>query len=343
MSNNKMRFAIVGTGVISAFHIQALQSMDEVEVAAVCDVVEEKAKKQGEKFNVAWTTNYDEMLLNPEIDVIDVVVPSGLHADIGIKAAKAGKHVIVEKPIDVTLEKADALISACKNAGVTLAVISQMRFYDSVQKLYEVINSGKLGEIIQGDAYVKWFRSEEYYRSGGWRGTRELDGGGAYMNQGVHFVDMLLSIMGPAKSVIGKVKTAARDIEVEDLGMAMIEFQSGAYGVIQASTAMYPGLPARIEIHGTKGTLIFEGDDIKLIEIEGEEPYRMEAGSKDGASNPLDIDVTPYVREFEDVLGAIKEKREPRVSGPEARKALELILAIYKSSELKKEVSLPLG
>ncbi len=342
MSGNTMRFAIVGTGVISAFHIKAFQEIKEIELISICDIVEEKAKKQGEKFNIPWTTNYDEMLANPDIDVIDIVVPSGLHADLGIKAAQAGKHVIVEKPIDVTLEKADALINACKKAGVTLGVISQMRFYDSVQKVYEIINSGKLGTIIQGDAYVKWYRSEEYYRSGGWRGTKKLDGGGAFMNQGVHFVDFLLSIMGPVDSVVAKVKTTARDIEVEDIGMAMLEFHSGAYGVIQASTAMYPGLPARVDIHGTRGTLIFEGDDIKFLDVEGEEPYSKDESKKDGASNPLDIEITPYVREFRDILAAIQEKREPRVSGPVARKALELILAIYKSSELNKPVNLPL-
>lgn len=338
----KKRFGIVGTGVIASFHIKALQEIEGVEVASICDINEAQAKKYGEEFNLPWTTDYDEMLNDSSIDVIDITVPSGLHADLGIKAAEAGKNVIVEKPIDITLEKADALINTCKKNNVTLGVISQMRFFDSIQKVYEIVESGKLGKIIQGDAYVKWFRSEEYYKSGGWRGTKKLDGGGAYMNQGVHFVDLILSIMGQVKTVTGKVQTAVRDIEVEDLGMAMIEYQSGSYGVIQASTAIYPGSPGRFELLGTKGTLIFEGDDIKTLEIEGEESYDKDAAIKGSSSNPLNVDILPYVREFTDILQAIEENREPKVSGTEARKALEVILAIYKSSELNKTIELPL-
>ncbi len=342
MSEKKIRFGIVGTGVIASFHIKALQQLKEVEIVALCDVNEENAKKYAEEFNLNWTTDYTEMLNDSSIDVVDITVPSGLHADLGIKAAEAGKNVIVEKPIDVLLEKADALIEACKKNNVTLGVISQMRFFDSVMKVYEIVKSGKLGKIIQGDAYVKWYRSEEYYKSGGWRGTKKLDGGGAFMNQGVHFVDMILSIMGPVKTVTGKIKTAVRNIEVEDLGMAMLEYQSGAFGVIQASTAIYPGSPGRFELLGTRGTLIFEGDDIKTLEIEGEESFDTDSVIQGSASNPLNVDILPYVREFKDILEAIKEKREPKVSGAEARKALEVILAIYKSSELNETVELPL-
>ena len=343
MSNKKYNFGIVGTGVISAFHIKALKQIEEVELVTICDIVEEKARQCGEEYNLNWTTNYDEMINDPNIDVISVVVPSGLHADLGIKAANAGKHVVVEKPIDISLEKADALINSCRENKVTLGIISQLRYLDSMIKVYDIVKSGKLGTILQGDAYIKWYRSEEYYRSGGWRGTKKMDGGGAFMNQGVHFVDLLLSVMGPVKSVIGKVKTAARNIEVEDLGMAMIEYGSGAYGVIQASTAVYPGSPARFEILGTKGTIVFENTDIKSVHIKGEEPYKKDEGKKGGFSDPKNIDVSPYVREYRDIIGAINENREPKVSGSEARKALELILAIYKSSELNKAIELPLS
>ncbi len=338
----KINFGIVGTGVIASHHIKALQQIDEVDIITICDINEQQAKKYGEEFNLTWTTDYDEMLANPNIDVVDVVVPSGLHAELGIKAANAGKNVVVEKPIDITLQKADALINTCKTNNVTLGIISQLRFYDSMLKVYDIINSGKMGKIIQGDAYIKWYRSEEYYRSGGWRGTKSMDGGGAFMNQGIHYVDLLLSIMGNVKNVIGKVKTAARAIEVEDIGMAMVEFESGAYGVLQASTAMYPGLPARFEIHGTKGTIIYEGESIKFVHFEGEEEYKEDKINAKGAANPMNIDVTPYVREYKDIIAAIKEKREPKVNGKEARKALELVLAIYKSSEENVPIKLPL-
>lgn len=329
----KLNFAIVGAGAVASHHIKALQQIKDVQVVAVCRRNKKKAKEIAEKYNVAWTTDYNELLQDPNIDVIDATVPSGLHAEIGVAAAQAGKHIIVEKPIDVTLGKADDLIAACKEAGVTLAVISQYRFLDAMQTIYDYVQNGKLGNLIQGDAYIKWYRSQAYYDSGDWRGTWELDGGGPFINQGIHFIDLLLSVMGPAKWVHAKTKTVAHDIEVEDIGMAMLEFENGAYGVIQASTAIFPGLPARLDIHGERGTIILEGEKISFMHVEGEEPFKGGDVVAAGAASPMDIDVTPFVREFQDIVDAIRRKREPTVSGEEARKSLQLIMAIYESSK----------
>ena len=336
--SEKLGFAIVGTGAVASHHVKALQRLDNVEIICACEHNEAKAREFAAQFGIPCSNNFQDILKNPDIDVIDAAVPSGLHAEIGIAAAKAGKHVIVEKPIDVTLEKADRLINACKNAGVTLGVMSQYRFLDAAQKLYELVKNDKLGTLIHGEASIKWYRSMEYYNSGDWRGTYKLDGGGPFINQGIHFIDLLLSVMGRVKWVYGKTRTSVLDIEVEDIGMAMLEFKNGASGVIQASTATFPGLPARLDIHGTNGTVIIEGEKLVFVHIKGEEPYRTSGVAEGGAAKPMAIELEPFVREFKDFVSAIRDKREPLISGSEARRALQLILAIYESSQKNQPV-----
>ncbi len=332
MDSEKVRFAIIGAGAVASHHVKALEQIPVVDIVAVCRRDETKGREFAEKHKLSYVGDYQDVLGDASVDAVDITLPSGLHADFGVAAAQAGKHVIVEKPIDVTLEKADLLIDACRNAGVTLGVISQYRFMDAVQELYRLLQQKKLGELLQGDAYIKWYRSQEYYNSGAWRGTWALDGGGPFINQGIHFIDLLLSVMGPVRRVNAKTKNAIHQIEVEDMGMAMIEFASGAYGVIQASTAVFPGLPARLEIHGTEGTVRIEGEKMAFKHIRGEGPVKAGEVVAAGAANPMSIDVIPFVREFKDIITAIKEKREPIVSGPEARRSLELILSIYRSS-----------
>lgn len=339
--SGKLNIALIGSGAVAPHHINAWKQINDAQVRVIFSKPEEKCRKFAQKFGLECAQNFDAILNNPEIDILDIVVPSGAHAELGITGAKAGKHIIVEKPIDVTLEKADALINACREANVTLGVVSQYRFMEPVQKLYQYVREGKMGDLIEGDAYIKWFRSKEYYASGAWRGTFELDGGGPFINQGIHFIDMLLSVMGPVKSVYAKTKNVAHpEIEVEDIGIAMVEFVSGAFGIIQASTAIYPGLPARLEIHGTKGTVCIEGEELAFLHVEGEEPFKAGEVVAAGAADPMSIDVTPFAREFEDIVSAIREKREPIVNGAEARRSLQLILAIYESSKTGEKVIL---
>ncbi|MBN1998042.1 Gfo/Idh/MocA family oxidoreductase [candidate division KSB1 bacterium] len=340
MVSGKPRFAIIGAGAVAAHHVKALQQIPGVKIVTICRRDEVKARQFAEKYNLSFTVDFNDILADSSIDAVDITLPSGLHADIGVAAAKAGKHVIVEKPIDVTLEKADLLIQACRQAGVTLGVMSQYRFMDAVQDLYRLLDQKKLGELIQGDAYIKWYRSQDYYDSGAWRGTWALDGGGPFINQGIHFIDLLLSVMGPVRCVYAKTKNVYHKIEVEDIGMAMLEFTSGAYGVVQATTAVFPGLPARLEIHGTEGTVCIEGEKMAFKHIRGEEAVRVGEVTAAGAANPMSIDVTPFVREFEDFIDAINEKRTPIVNGLEARRSLELILAIYRSSREGRPVQL---
>lgn len=338
--NSSLGIGIIGAGNVALSHVLGWQQTDGATPIAVCRRDETKVKEFAATHNLAWETDYQNLLKRDDIDVVDILLPSGVHAEAGIAAARAGKHVIVEKPIDVTLEKADDLIAACKDNGVRLGVISQYRFMDGMQKMYKILADGKLGELIQGDAYIKWYRPQSYYDSGAWRGTWALDGGGPFMNQGIHFIDLLISAMGPVKSVYAKTKTLARNIEVEDSGVAMLEFQNGAYGVIEASTVTYPGLPARLDIHGTTGTLSIEGDKLVFLQIEGEEAKIESNADAGGASDPTDIDVTPFVRQFTDIVDAINTGRQPLVSGEVARRPLELILAIYESSKLEKEILL---
>ena len=338
--NKRYRVAIVGAGNVAAHHVRAWQQIGDVEVKYLCSRAGKKLMEFAEKFALKPTSDLQDILSDPAIDIVDLTVPSGLHAELGIAAAKAGKHVVVEKPIDVTMEKADALIDTCRQQQVTLGVISQYRFMDSAQKMYEYIRQGKLGRLLQGDASVKWYRSQAYYDSGAWRGTYALDGGGCFVNQAIHFIDLLLSVMGPVKSVTAKTRKAIHNIEVEDMGVALLEFQSGALGVVEASTSFYPGLPARLDIHGSKGTIRLEGEKIGLIHVEGEEPVTAEKATAAGAADPMSIDVTPFVRQFNDILAAIRENREPLVSGREARNALVLVLAIYRSAETGQTVTL---
>ncbi len=338
--SNVLRVGLVGAGNVAAHHVLAWRQAEGVEPVVVCRRDEKKVKEFATKFDLDWTTDYHSLLQRQDIDVVDILLPSGLHADVGVEAAKAGKHVIVEKPIDVTLQKADALIAACKENGVTLGVVSQYRFLDGSRQMYKALTESKLGRLVQGDAYIKWYRSQEYYDSGAWRGTWALDGGGPFINQGIHLIDLLLSVMGPVKSVYAKTKTLAHDIEVEDIGVAMLEFESGAFGVIEASTAIYPGLPARMDIHGTKGSLTIEGDKMVFMHVEGEEPVVAADVDAGGSSNPMDIDVTPFVRQFTDIIQAIQSGRQPLVNGEEARKPLQLILAIYESARTGAEIKL---
>lgn len=331
---------LIGAGNVASHHVLAWRQTRGAAPLAVCRRDEAKVKQFAEKHDLDWTTDYHDLLKRRDIDVIDIVLPSGQHADVGIEAAKAGKHVLVEKPIDVSLRKADALIAACRDNNVTLGVVSQYRFMDGSMKMYDALAQDKLGRIVQGDAYIKWFRPQSYYDSGAWRGTRALDGGGPFMNQGIHLIDLLLSVMGPVKSVYAKTKTLAHDIEVEDIGVAMLEFQSGAFGVIEASTAIWPGLPARLDIHGTKGSLTIEGDQLAFYHVQGQAPLTAVDVDAGGAADPMDIDVTPFVRQFTDIIDAIRAGRQPRVSGEEARKPLQLILAIYESSTTAQEILL---
>ncbi len=344
-----IKYGVVGCGAIHSVHCEALKGVDGAELVGVYDIVPERAAKTAAKFEVLSTGSLDELL--DKVDAITICVPSGHHASVGIQAAKAGKHVLVEKPIDVTLEVANRLVGQCEESGVKLGVISQHRFSSQVRKLHDSAQSGELGTLLQGDAYIKWYRTQAYYDSGDWRGTWALDGGGCLINQGVHYIDMIQWIMGGVKSVQAQVRTAAHDIEVEDIANALIEYKNGAIGVIQGSTSFYPGLAERLEVHGRYGTVILEGDKPKLWKVDSVaaaeglygggvlmQPtpslhlHDQDDAVASAANDPTALWGEQHRLQIEDFTKAIVEDREPAMTGKMALEPLKIIMAIYESS-----------
>ena len=354
---SKLRFAIVGCGVIHGTHIDAIKTLEnDAELVAVCDEKPEAAQATAKKHGVTAYTDLAAMLQEAEFDVLNVCTPSGLHAKHGVLGAEAGKHIVCEKPIDVTLKAADSLIKACRNNNVKLEVISQSRYSDGILQLRRWLDEGKLGRICYGEATIKWYRTQGYYDSGGWRGTWELDGGGALMNQGVHYADQLRWAMGPVKSVAATMATLAHErIEVEDVVAATIEFESGAVGTLTASTDCYPGYPTTLEVYGTKGTVRIESGKIKHAQFleEGDnvgayggKPKNSEQAAAPAAdataSDPKAVSVGGHVAHIKDLIDCVREDRETYMNGPEGRNALELILGVYQSARTGKRVQFPL-
>jgi predicted dehydrogenase len=259
--------------------------------------------------------------------------------------------VIVEKPLEITLKKCDRIIRECEKQGVQLATVFPSRFHDSSVELKRAIDAGRFGRLTVGDAYVKWFRAQQYYDSGAWRGTWSLDGGGALMNQAIHSVDLLTWLMGPVAEVRAQTATLAHErIEVEDTAVATLRFANGALGVIEATTAAFPGYLKRIEIHGSEGSAVLEEEDLKAWDFL--KPQKQDRAIQDamkkhkstggGASDPAAIGHHGHAIQFRDMLDAIRQKRPPAIDGHEGRRSVEIILAIYKSAETGKLVKLPL-
>lgn len=346
MKDGILNFAIIGCGTISKTHAKCISELEEAKLVAVCDIIEERAKNLAGLYSCDYYTDYHEMLKRQDIDIVNVTTPSGLHAQIGIDVAKAGKNVIVEKPIDVNLKKADSLIEACKSANVKLCSISQHRFDSDIVSLKNAVKSGKLGTLNFGGSHTKWYRSQEYYDSGDWRGTWELDGGGCLMNQSIHYVDMLQYIMGPVDEVFAYTAMRSHErIEVEDEAVAAVKFKSGAIGIIEGNTSAYPGFCTRLDIYGKEGSVIIENDVIKEWKLKSNEP-KPENKIRDHklivGTSSADIGHLSHKAEIQDMIDAVKQNRDPKVTGEEGRKPLEIIRAIYKSAQIHESVRLPL-
>lgn len=346
-----VRYGVVGCGAIHSTHCDAIKGIDGAVLTGVYDIIPAKAKAAAEKYDVVAAKSLNDLF--NRVDAVCVCVPSGLHSAIGVKAAKAGKHVVSEKPIDVSVVHALAMINACRENGVKLGVISQHRFAKDMQELQGAAQGGELGKLVQGDAYIKWYRTQAYYDSGDWRGTWKLDGGGCLMNQGVHYVDMIQWVMGGVKSVQAQIRTACHNIEVEDTACALIEYKNGAVGVIQGSTSIYPGLSERVEVHGQYGTVVLEGDRTKLWKVDPEAPLdpspygngvtKQPTPKEDvvgntgtdgsGASDPSAIWGEQHRLQLEDFTKAVIDNRDPFITGEMALEPLKVILSIYKSGK----------
>jgi len=335
MTQKKTRFAIIGCGVIAPVHARCIADLPEAELVALCDVIPEKAQALAVDFPADVYQDASAVFKRDDVDVVAVLTPSGLHAQIGIEAARMGKHVLVEKPMDVTLEKADALIQACREGGVKLCVVSQHRFDPAVVALKQAVEAGKLGRLNFGGSHTKWYRSQEYYDSGDWRGTWAMDGGGALINQSIHYVDLLQYVMGPVEEIHAYCATRAHErIEVEDIAVASIRFRSGAIGLLEGSTAAYPGFCARLDIYGSEGSVIIENDQISEWRLRSSEPCTaaLEEVGFIGGSSSKDIWFHSHRRQIADMIQAVQDNREPLVNGEEGRKPLEIVLAVYQSA-----------
>jgi len=345
----KISYGIIGCGNIGPIHGAAIAQVKSAKLVAVSDVVEASAAALAGQYGAAVYTDYRKLLERDDIQAVCLCVPSGLRMEIAVDCAKAGKHILSEKPLDVTTKRIDLIIAAADAAGVHLGCIFQSRFADDSAKIKKALDEGRFGNLVLGDAYIKWYRSKEYYASGAWRGTKKLDGGGALMNQGIHQIDLLQWFMGKVDSVCAFTSSPGHeDIEVEDTAVAVLRFNNGALGVIEASTAVNPGFFRKIEILGTKGSVVLEEEVIKTWEFAEEfnddqmvrDRFSGSHTSGGGVSDPKSISDEGHIRQFLDITEAIDLRRKPAIDALEARKAVEIVLAIYESAAKKKIIYL---
>jgi UDP-N-acetyl-2-amino-2-deoxyglucuronate dehydrogenase len=341
---NTFGVGIVGAGTIGAIHAEALDELQDARLVAVAEAREVTGRKLAETHGAEWHAELGELLTRPDVDVVVICTPSGLHPDQAVAAARAGKHVITEKPMATTLEGADRMIHACREAGVTLTVIFQYRFNRDALRLKRAVEAGLLGRPVLGNAFVHWHRTQAYYEErGGWRGTWALDGGGALINQSIHALDLLQWMLGPVESICGYAETLAHDIEAEDTASAALRFASGALGIIQGTTSAHSDSPLRIEIMGTEGSATLEGSRLTLWQPGREEEI---LSARDRASLPESQGNEPlggaHRRQLKEIFAALRDGREPPIPGEVARKAVEIVVGFYRSAASGKSITFPL-
>lgn len=349
-NGKKIGFGLIGAGAIGPFHAEAIHDIPDANFVGICDTDLGRAKALAEKFSVDYVCDdYHELLKRDDIDIVNVATPPFANEEITAACAKAGKHLIVEKPMSVTLKEADNMIEACNKAGVKLGVIFPMRYHETSKQIKTMVEEGKLGKMVLGHASTKWYRSKEYYDVAGWRKTWKGQGGGALPNQAIHAIDMLQWIMGPVDSLTAYYDTLTHDIEVEDNAVAIIRFKNRALGIIEASTSVYPGFPRRMEFSGELGTVVMKAGELELIAIQNED-IKISGGPEkdyidkrlgDCSYGPTHQSPDPHRYQIEEFMQAIQEGREPFVNGEEGRKAMEIIAAIYQSSRTGKEIRFP--
>jgi len=337
------RIALVGCGRISKTHFEAIRKVDGLRLTAVSDDDEARARAAGDEQGVAWFANYAEMLDKAKSDIVTLCTPSGVHSSQGVAAARAGKHVITEKPMAITLEQADALVQATDSAGVRLFVVKQNRLNPTIQLLKRAIDKGRFGRIYLANTTVRWNRPQEYYDSAPWRGTWEFDGG-AFMNQASHYVDLIQWLVGPVESVVAKTATQARRIEAEDSGVAVLRFRSGAIGVIEVNVLTYPrNWEGSVTIIGERGTAKIGGTAVNKVEHWTFADYDDDDKLVDGvATQPASVYGFGHEGYYRNVLAVLRGEAQPETDGRAGRKSLELILGIYESAKTGRDVPLPL-
>lgn len=370
MSKKIIQFGVVGLGNIASTHAHAINGHVNANVSAACSRSEENRTLFGKEFDLTLYSDYNEMLTHENLEAVTICTPSGSHLDYAKKAAEAGKHVVIEKPIEITVERGKEIIECCKQNGVKLAVIYQNRFSDGAIQMKNEFKNGNIGSSIMARASVKWYREQEYYTESSWRGTLKLDGGGAVINQAIHTIDLLIWLLGDVESVSAfKATMTHPGIEAEDNAVAILKFKSGTLTLFEASTSIVPAQPRRIEINGTIGTVVLEDD--RFIRIEGDSVPNMQnkgrggiddyegsggsgesegsegserseksegigrrEGSGAGAADPMaGLGILHHSRQYESIIDAILNDKTPDVTGYESLKSLAVVEAIYQSAD----------
>jgi UDP-N-acetyl-2-amino-2-deoxyglucuronate dehydrogenase len=338
------KFGIIGTGLIADFHALALQSLPNAELVGFWGTNPEKTARLTRKYGCKSWESYPQMLASDDVEIVVIATPSGAHLEPAVQAARYGKHVICEKPLEITLDRIDEMIRAHEEAGTRLGGIFNYRYYDAVKPLKLAIDSGRFGTITYASVHVPWWRNEAYYKDN-WHGTRELDGGGALMNQSIHMIDLLQYMMGPVDSLFAFSATLAHSIEVEDTAAAILQFRNNALGVIYGTTASFPGQFRRMEVTGTKGTAVMVENSYQVwqfadpLKEDGEVLKRfgqIEGGG--GVSDPGAIPFEPHAKNIAAFITSIENKQAFEIEGPEARKSVEIILAIYESARTNRMI-----
>jgi predicted dehydrogenase len=331
-----LRLGILGGGNISGTHARAAAAIPGVEIVAFHGRDRERTARLAEPYGAPVYDSLDAFLDHRPMDMVAIGSPSGLHAEQGIAAARRGLHVLSEKPLDITTERADALIRACDAAGVKLGVFFQDRLRPAIVDIKRMVDSGGIGRPVMIAGRVRWYRPPEYYSASRWRGTWTLDGGGAVMNQAIHTVDLVQWLFGPVARVSAAVGTRVHAIEVEDTAAAVIEFTSGAIGTIEATTSVYPGYPRRLEVTGSEGTLILEDDRLVRVDLRGPSGAVAAAPppavAPENTASPVVSDASAHQRVLEDFIAAVRNGTVPACDGREGRRSVALVQAIYEAA-----------
>lgn len=336
-------FGLIGCGRIARNHLKAIASLDNAHLTAVCDIVDERLAEAKEQYRCRTYVDYREMLKDPDIEIVSICTPSGLHARPAIDAMNAGKHVLVEKPMAMSLQEAGAMIAAAEKNKVLLGVVHQNRFNKAIVKLRQALEEGRFGKLTHGAMTVRWHRDKNYYDQAPWRGTWAQDGG-CLMNQSIHNIDLLQWMLGPVESVFAYTATNAREIEGEDAAVAVLKFRNGAFATIEASTTVYPrNLEETLHIFGTTGTAGIGGVAVNKVESWRFEGVDEAAVLADQDKEPPNVYGFGHYDIIKDFVAALEGGRQPAVPGEEGCKALEIILAIYHSVKYREEVKLPLA
>ncbi|MEI6866735.1 Gfo/Idh/MocA family oxidoreductase [Flavicella sp.] len=329
----KIGIGIIGYGSITPFHVKSILELENCKLIAIQSSNEEKRRKISNEIGVLSFASYEEIFSQKTIQLIIICTPSGFHLGPAIAAMQAGKHVVVEKPLEITTARCKKMIDVSKEYNVSLSCIFQNRYSLDYLKVFDSVRSGELGRLLMGSASIKWKRDQAYYDATNWRGTIKGDGGAVLINQGIHTIDQLINLMGKVKTVSGSIRTLIHNIEGEDVATATLEFENGAIANIEASTSMYKAFPEKLEIHGEKGSIILEGG--KIIHWESEQCGKLNISNTDlnsGASDSLAIDYTLHKRQLNEIITAIINGNTPPVNVKEAIQSIAVIEGIYRSS-----------